>query len=116
MATIMGVEFGWWSTKALKIHQEELARMDDQKLRESLEGLQRQIKDTGDVDDRGRQLLEDIDGDIHELLRHPDVGSVPDGASILGRLETAIEHLEASHPDLTMALSNLLNALNNAGI
>ena len=90
--------------------------MDDKKLQDLLEGLQRQIKDAAELDDQSRQLLQDIDADIHELLRSSDPGSLQDGASTLRRLEAAIEHLEASHPDLTMALSNLLNALNNAGI
>lgn len=90
--------------------------MDDQKLQSLLEGLQQQIKDAGELDDQGRRLLKDIDADIHELLRTPNPGSLQDGASVLRRLEAAIEHLEASHPDLTMALSSLLAALNNAGI
>lgn len=90
--------------------------MDDQKLQDLLESLQRQIKDVTELDDEGRQLLQDIDADIQQLLRTPDPGSLQDGASTLRRLEAAIEHLEASYPDLTLALSNLLNALNNAGI
>jgi len=69
-----------------------------------------------DLDDDGRDLLRRLGRDINELLEQ--TGGVPlqPKQSMLRGLEQAVEHFEMTHPALTMALSELLTALSNAGI
>ena len=88
--------------------------MDNPKLRELLEQLHDELEHTKNVDDKGRVLLRDLDADIRQLL-DGSTGSLPQ-SPMLNLLEESIKHLEITHPTLTMALSELLTALNNAGI
>jgi len=87
--------------------------MPDRKLRHHLEKLHDEIQRTDTVDETGQKLLRDIDGHIRELLARSEMESRPD--LTLG-LEDAIRHFEVTHPTLTLALSDLLSALSNAGI
>ncbi|MBI3739543.1 MAG: DUF4404 family protein [Chloroflexi bacterium] len=90
--------------------------MDDQKLRKLLTQLRAELAQTKNVDDKGRTLLRQLDADIRDLLARSEGASIQAGPPVLGRLEETIRHLEITHPTLTMALSDLLTALNNAGI
>ena len=88
--------------------------MENQELRTLLEKLHRELEHTNTVDDKGRELLRELSGDISELLSRTDAGQ--SSPSMRGRLEETIAHLEVDHPILTAALARLLEALSNAGI
>lgn len=90
--------------------------MDDEKLRKLLEQLHSELEHTQSVDDKGRVLLKDLDMDIRGLLNRSEGDALQVQPPVLGRLEDSIDHFELTHPTLTMALSELLTALNNAGI
>jgi len=90
--------------------------MDDQKLRKLLEQLHSELENTQSLDDKGQVLLRDLDADIRGLLDRSQGDALQVQSPMLGRLEAAIDHMEITHPTLTMALSELLTALNNAGI
>ncbi len=90
--------------------------MDDEELRRKLEQLHDDIANVHHVDEKGRVILRDIDGHIRELLALPDNSSIQPKPSLMRGLENAIRHFEVTHPTLTEALSDLLTALNNAGI
>ncbi len=90
--------------------------MDDQKLRKLLEQLHSELENTQSLDDKGQTLLRDLDADIRGLLDRSQGDALKVQPPMLERLETTIDHLEITHPSLTMALSELLTALNNAGI
>ena len=90
--------------------------MDDNGLRNLLEQLHTEIEHTQQVDDKGREMLQDLSGDIRELLARSDGAQAPVQPSLLGRLEESISYLEVSHPTLTSTLSKLLESLSNAGI
>ena len=89
--------------------------MTDNKLSNLLEQLHTELDSTEALDDKGRELLRDLNADIQELLkRSEDAGSEDD--SLLERWQESIDHFEVTHPTLTTALSQILNVLNNAGI
>ena len=90
--------------------------MDDQKLRKLLEQLHGELEHTQSVDDKGRALLRDLDADIRGLLNRSKGDALQVQPPMVGLLEDTIDHFEITHPTLTMALSELLTALNNAGI
>ena len=87
--------------------------MDDQKLNQLLEQLHKEIEGIESVDEKEQELLRDLSTDIRELLERAE-GKQP--ASMLERIEQAIDQFEVTHPDLTAALSNLSAILSNAGI
>jgi hypothetical protein len=90
--------------------------MTDEKLRTLLEQLHEELERTQSVDEKGQELLRDLNTDIRGLLdRTGEDGSRAD-ASVVQRLQSAIDHLEVTHPTLTMALSEIMTVLSNAGI
>jgi polyhydroxyalkanoate synthesis regulator phasin len=91
--------------------------MNDDELRKLLEELHRKIETTDSVDEKGRELLSHLSVDIRTLLERTGQGEPLRGTKWeVGRMEESIRHFEETHPNLTIALSQLLNALNNAGI
>jgi hypothetical protein len=87
--------------------------MNDQKLRELLEQVHSEIEHTESVDEKGREILRDLDADIRKLLERSDAQV---DESMLKRMQDRIDHLEIEHPTLTMALSEMMTILSNAGI
>jgi hypothetical protein len=88
--------------------------MADQKLTQLLEQLHTELSTAEAVDEKGRDLLRALNTDIEALLERSEGDDSSD--SLLERLQDSIEHFEVSHPTLTSALAQMLNALNNAGI
>lgn len=91
--------------------------MDDQEFRKLLKQLQKELAKTKSVDEKGRELLRKLGSDIDELLERtepPHPAKPP--ASVVQRLNDAVDHFEVTHPELTTMLSEMLNILNNAGI
>ena len=91
--------------------------MNDDELRQLLEDLHKKIESTRTVDEKGRELLSHLSVDIRNLLERAGHEQRLRGSSWeVGRLEESVRHFEVTHPNLTAALSQLLNILNNAGI
>ncbi|HEX2991422.1 MAG TPA: DUF4404 family protein [Anaerolineales bacterium] len=91
--------------------------MNDDELRQLLEELHRKIEDTDEVDEKGRELLSRLSVDIRNLLERAGHEERLRGNSwVIGRLDESVRHFEVTHPNLTAALAQLLNILNNAGI
>ena len=88
--------------------------MADENLSKLLEQLHNELGKTKVVDDKGRELLRSLDGDIRKFLERS--GDVQTDESMLERLQDAIDHFEITHPDLTSALSHMMTILSNAGI
>ncbi len=86
--------------------------MTDQKLSRLLEQLHEELGKTRAVDDKGRELLRQLNADIQQFLDPAQENP----ATLLARLQDAIDHFEMEHPAITAALSQMLNTLSNAGI
>jgi hypothetical protein len=85
-------------------------------LQEQLRQLHDAIEKVDKVDDRGRDLLRDLDGHIRDLLARSESGATRARPEFAAGLQDAVRHFEVTHPDLTLALSELLTTLSNAGI
>jgi chromosome segregation ATPase len=87
--------------------------MEEKDLNSLLKQLRAELTSVKAMDQQGRELLRDLDKEIRAFLEKSE-DELDD--SLLERLQDSINHFEATHPRLTTALSQLLNALNNAGI
>ncbi len=87
--------------------------MEDKKLREVLEQLRREIENNGNLDETGKQLTGNVKNEIDTFLQRQDEGG---SNSIIRRLEEAVSHLEETHPEFALTLSEFLSILSNAGI
>ncbi len=91
--------------------------MNNDERRQLLEELHQKIESTNSVDEKGRELLSHLSVDIRNLLeRTGHEAQLRGSPREVGRIQESIEHFEVTHPNLTAALSQLLNILNNAGI
>ena len=89
--------------------------MTDQNLRELLEQLHNELERTEAVDESGRERLRHLDADIRSLLKRSGEEAETD-ESMRERLQDAIDHFEATHPRLSLMLSEMMTILSNAGI
>ena len=87
--------------------------MEEKDLNSLLKQLRAELTSTRAMDEQGRELLRDLDKDIRAFLEKSDDDT---DDSLLERLQDSIDYFETTHPRLTTALSQILNALNNAGI
>ena len=87
--------------------------MPKNKIRELLEQLRGELEQVSPQDQKGRDLLENITADINSFLQDPNVEA---DESVLQRLRDTIDHFNIEHPTLTMALSEIMSILSNAGI
>jgi hypothetical protein len=90
--------------------------MENKKSRKLLQQLHEEISNTQTVDEKGSQLLRDLDGDIRVLLERSEEYPVLVHPSIVQRLESALGHFEVTHPELTTLISKSVDSLSNAGI
>jgi hypothetical protein len=86
--------------------------MTDQKLRELLDQLHNELEHTDSVDEKGREMLSHLNKDIQRFIDPAE----EDDETIFERIQDAIDHFEVDHPNITAALSQMLNTLSNAGI
>lgn len=86
--------------------------MENKEIRNLLEQLQGEIEHLDTLDEKGRELLRELDKEINDLLIRTEGTPAP----LIQSLESAIEHLEVSHPTLTATMSQLFTVLSHAGI
>jgi hypothetical protein len=89
--------------------------MTDQNLRELLEKLHQELEQTEAMDEKGNEMLRHLDADIRSLLKRSGAQTETDEPT-LERLQDTIDHFEATHPRLTLMLSEMMTILSNAGI
>jgi hypothetical protein len=89
----------------------------NQNLRELLERLHNELEQTDSIDEDGTELLRHLASDIRRRLEQTGTKRAPEPDDpILERLQGTIDHFEATHPSLTLTLSEMMTILSNAGI
>ena len=89
--------------------------MREPHLRQTLEQLHTELQRADTIDERSRELLRNVLGDIEDLLeRKQKPGTQPE--SIIERLREAVRAFETTHPTLTHAIAAVTDALANIGI
>ena len=86
--------------------------MSSEHLRELLESLRAELERTDAVDARSRALLREVDTEIREALERAE----PHAESVSERLRETVESFEGEHPQLTEAVSRVIDALVKMGI
>lgn len=88
--------------------------MESTPLREQLESLHRQLRQSPSLDDRGRQTLANVEADLQRL----DVAPMEraERGEIHGRWKRAVVDFEGSHPQLASGLEQMANLLSNFGL
>jgi hypothetical protein len=90
--------------------------MDKKGLDQLLNQLHEEIKNTKAVDEKGTDLLRALETDIQSLLNRSGESQSLVRPSVVRNLQNALDHFEVTHPNLTAAISELLESLSNAGI
>jgi NurA-like 5'-3' nuclease len=90
--------------------------MDKKGLDQLLNQLHEEIKNTKAVDEKGTDLLRALEADIQSLLNRSEESQSQVRPSTIKNLQNALDHFEVTHPNLTAAISELLESLSNAGI
>ncbi len=85
------------------------------RLRETLEELERELERSEAVDERSRERLAHVLGEVRELLGE-DVEPRDEHRSLLDRLREATREFEEEHPALAETVGRVATALSNLGI
>ena len=109
-------DFKLYITSVNFINQLRATIMPDKELRELLRKLSSEIKNIDQVDKSSKELLDKLKIQIDELLERDDKKITDEHASLSEQLKESTEHFEASHPELTAIMNNVINFLNNLGI
>lgn len=90
--------------------------MDKQEFREQLQRLHSQLQQVESLDEPDQLLLHQLNRDIQALLDHKDEYERQHYESLSTRLRESIEKLEASHPNVTLLMGQIADALAKIGI
>ncbi len=90
--------------------------MGDQDSDKLLQQLHDTISNIEEVDDKGCEILEDLDQDIRALLERSGKTPALVHPSVFQRLDQAVDYFGASHPDLAALLEKVMSSLSNAGV
>jgi hypothetical protein len=90
--------------------------MENVELNKLLQQLQEEIKNTQAVDEKGSELLRNLDDEIHTLLEKSETNPELLEQTDVQRLQDTFYHFEVTHPNLTMLIARLMESLSNSGI
>ena len=89
--------------------------MNREQLREQLEHLQAELKQTDALDPQKRELLLTRANDIEQLLKRDEI-EAHHYRSLGERLKEDLAQLEASHPQITLLMRRAIDSLSYLGI
>ena len=87
--------------------------MPEKQIKLSLSELHQALEQADEVDPELRELLLQVDGDIHKLLNAPAPG---EAATLQGRIEALSADFAAMHPHTERFFQELIAALGRLGI
>ena len=87
--------------------------MPEKQIKLSLSELHQALEQADEVDPELRELLLQVDGDIHKLLNAPAPG---EAATLQGRIEALSADFAAKHPHTERFFQELIAALGRLGI
>jgi len=90
--------------------------MDKQQLHTRLEELHAALEQTDSLDAAERATLLRLRGDIEALLSGREDATAQHYKGLAERLREDVEQLEASHPQATLLMGRVIDALANIGI
>lgn len=90
--------------------------MDKQQFDRTLEQLHDELQQIESVDETERQLLRQLMSDIRKLTRSEDSDQLHAPERLVEGLTEGIERFEASHPQATMLMGQVIDALAKMGI
>jgi hypothetical protein len=82
----------------------------DEELRRTLMELRRELAQVGEVDAPLEAMLAEIRGDIDAVMDRAEP------RTMTGRLQSAVERFEATHPDLANAMGAVIDQLAKMGV
>jgi hypothetical protein len=89
--------------------------MSSEQIKSSIRTLHERLEDAGPIDTETRELLAQLDADLHRLLAaKDDVPIEEDG--LQERLESIAADFDSRHPQLSAVLRELGDALARVGI
>lgn len=86
----------------------------DENLKKLKMELDAEIRKMKDLDDISREKLDQLLSNLDTKMQTPNDPKNHD--QLIGHLEDSIHYYEATHPELTMVMNNLLTMLSNLGI
>jgi predicted nucleic acid-binding Zn-ribbon protein len=81
-----------------------------------LQKLKLEINNIKVVDKSSVEMLDKMKMEIEKALEHREAKQGIEKSSLLEGLEKSVEHFEASHPELTAKINNVIYFLNNVGL
>lgn len=90
--------------------------MDKQQLHKRLEELHAELQQVDSVDAGERDILQKLTSDIEQWLAQKEGAPSHQYKGLAERLREDVEQLEASHPQASMLMGQLIDALAKIGI
>ena len=87
-----------------------------EKLKESLENLHNELKNSKNIDESSVKVLQEIMMDIQNILKKNEKPTNDGTSTILNSLKESAGKFEASHPELTGAINIVISSLANIGV
>ena len=90
--------------------------MASSELQGLLKKLKLEINNIKLADKSSIEMLNKMKKEIDTALERSEAEQDIEKSSLIEKLEKSVEHFEASHPELTAKMNNVINFLNNLGL
>jgi hypothetical protein len=90
--------------------------MDKEQLHQLLGQLHAELGRTQAVDAGDRELLKSLQADVQAILERADESAEIQYGPLGARLRHGVQRFEVSHPQLTWAMSEVLEILSRSGV
>lgn len=89
--------------------------MDKENLRQQLEQLHAELQQLDSPDTTERELLEKLSADVRAILARDETQTDAD-AGLTDRVQDTLARFEASHPEVTLRLRQVISELSYLGV